>query len=346
MKPRFRLFCLLLAGLMACTETFEVNAPYQDIYAVYGVLDPHQDTQYVRISLAFQPEENAYDLAKTIDLSVRDLNVSLSGNGKNYSATFVDSIPKQTEGDFLQSAGAYRFITSGADRLEAGTKYELKIARDDDSTFWLAAATRIPPQPFIISPTRYDWQGEYCLPIVDVEDTVSVVFRKNDKPDNRSSHFEIRWLLRYEFEGENRELKTRPSSPFNRNIRCGQAGNGNLCFSTGNGSVLEEWITSIPTSSRGINPEVRCSQIPIELSRVAEIQLTALDSVLASYILANDPRELNLNTYRAEFTNVRGSAPAVGILGSISYDNEPFLLSTCAESRLGFSTQPASQTCR
>ncbi len=346
MKTRFRVGCLLLVVFAACTETFEVNAPYQDIFAVYGVLDPHQDTQYVRISLAFQPEENAYDLAKTIDLSVRDLNVSLSGNGKTYSATFADSIPKRTEGDFVPFAGAYRFITAGSDRLIAGSRYELRISREDDSTFWLAAATRIPPQPLIISPTRYDWQGEYCLPIVDVEDTVSVVFRKNDRPDNRSSHFEIRWLLRYEVGGEHRELQTIPSPPFNRNVRCGNAGNGNLCFSTGNGSVLEEWLTSIPLASQGLNPEIRCSQIPIELSRVAEIQLTAMDSVLASYILANDPRELNLNTYRAEFTNVKGSVPAVGILGSISYDNEPFLLSPCAESRLGFSTRPVSQTCQ
>ncbi len=336
---------LLVVWLPACAETFEVNAPYEDIYVVYAVLDPLVDTQYVRVSLAFQVEEDAVAFAEDHDPSVSDVEVAIVGAGKRYEGEFVEGIVKEGHGDFAGKTSAYRFVTEQEDRLLSGEVYSIEIRKSDQPDFWLSGSTRIPNQPRIISPLRYVFQGNYCLPEIAVEDSVSVLFRRNDRVGNVASHFEIKWILRYAEGGAVKEVSTRPSRIFDRNVRCGQAGTGNLCYSTGFGSVLDEWRREIPSSAEPLPMEASCSRVPILLTRNAELQVTALDSVLARYILSNDPRYLNMNTIRREVSNLTGSVKAVGIVGSISYDNQPFLLSDCAESILGWNGIPISLAC-
>lgn len=329
-------------GMYSCDETFELNAPYEDIYVVYGILDPTADTQHVRISLGFLPEEDAVEFARDYDGAIPGLSVMIIGDDISVEGEFIGDIAKSDQGDFADSTGAYRFITSGNSRLKSGGKYQLEIRRPDEPEFLLEASTRIPNEPRILSPTRFASSGEYCLPTINVEDTVSVLIKLNETPDNQSAYFEVRWLLRYEEGGKQWELSTRPSPIFNKNVRCALAGNGNLCYSTGNGSVLDQWKVDIPEEAESLPINVRCSRIPIELTRNAELQVTALDSVLSKYILANDPKEKNFNTIRREFTNISGTAMAVGVFGSIAYDNEPFLLSRCAENELGLMNDPTA----
>lgn len=331
---------LIFIGMASCDETFELYAPYEDVYIVYGILDPSVDTQYVRVSLGFQSETDAIEFAQTYDGSVPDLSVTIIGEGIMIQGEFIDQIAKGDQGDFADTTGAYRFITSGNNQLQSGAQYQLEIRKPDDPDFLLGASTRIPNEPRILSPSRFASSGEYCLPTVNVEDTVSVLFKLNETPENQSAYFEVRWLMRYEDAGQRWELTTRPSPIFSRNVRCALAGNGNLCYSTGDGAVLKQWKLDIPTQAQSLPIDVRCSRIPIELTRNAELQVTALDSVLSKYILANDPKEKNFNTIRREYTNVSGTAMAVGVFGSIAYDNEPFLISACAEHELGLKNDP------
>lgn len=333
---------LIIIGLYSCDETFELNAPYEDIYVVYGILDPSVDTQYVRVSLGFQPEEDAIEFARDYDGSIPGLSVTIIGDGITVEGEFIGKIAKSDQGNFSDTTGAYRVLTSGTNRLQSGKEYRLEIRKPDDPDFLLEARTQIPNEPKILSPARFASSGEFCLPIVNVEDTVSVLIKLNQTPENQSAYFEVRWLLRYEEGGKQWELSTSPSPIFNRNVRCALAGSGNLCYSTGNGTVLSQWKQGIPTQAQSLPINVRCSQIPIELTRNAELQVTALDSALSKYILANDPKEKNFNTIRREFTNVTGTAIAVGIFGSIAYDNEPFLLTRCAENELGLMNDPTA----
>lgn len=333
---------LISIGMASCDETFELNAPYEDVYIVYGILNPSADTQYVRVSLGFQPEIDAIEFADSYDGAIPDLSVMIIGDGIMIEGEFIDQIAKSDQGDFADTTGAYRFVTSGNERLQSGVQYQLEIRKPDEPDFLLEASTRIPNEPRILSPSRFASSGEYCLPTIDVEDTVSVLVKTNETAENQHAYFEVRWLLRYEEGGKRWELSTKPSPIFSRNVRCALAGNGNLCYSTGNGTVLDQWKQGIPTQAQSLPIDVRCSQIPIELTRNAELQVTALDSVLSKYILANDPKEKNFNTIRREFTNLSGSAMVVGIFGSIAYDNEPFLLSRCAEHELGLIDSPTA----
>jgi hypothetical protein len=53
----------------SCEEDFEVNAPYQDISVIYGLIDPGQDSIFVKINKAFLGEGNILEMAKIEDSS-------------------------------------------------------------------------------------------------------------------------------------------------------------------------------------------------------------------------------------------------------------------------------------
>ena len=50
---------LLLSFITACETDFDVNAPYQDITIVYGILDIDDSISYVKINKAFLGEGDA-----------------------------------------------------------------------------------------------------------------------------------------------------------------------------------------------------------------------------------------------------------------------------------------------
>jgi len=83
--------CLLVLsiGLMffitSCKNELDINAEYEDINIIYGVLDPSNQRQYIRINRAFLTEENALIAATEPDSSNYPymLNVSVQEFNKN-----------------------------------------------------------------------------------------------------------------------------------------------------------------------------------------------------------------------------------------------------------------------
>jgi hypothetical protein len=71
-KQRTLLFLLLslLLFTWSCNEEFDINAPYQDITVVFGLLDPGEDTIYLKINKAFLGDGNALEMAKIEDSSI------------------------------------------------------------------------------------------------------------------------------------------------------------------------------------------------------------------------------------------------------------------------------------
>ncbi len=70
MKNRY--FYLLVFGftlflLPACETDFDVNASYKDITIVYGILDPAQQNQYIRINKAYLGQGDALQYAQIAD---------------------------------------------------------------------------------------------------------------------------------------------------------------------------------------------------------------------------------------------------------------------------------------
>lgn len=63
------LLSLLIFLAWSCEEDFEINAPYQDITVVYGLLDQGVDTIYLKINKAFLGDGNVMEMAKIADSS-------------------------------------------------------------------------------------------------------------------------------------------------------------------------------------------------------------------------------------------------------------------------------------
>lgn len=54
----------------SCEEDFDINAPYQDITVIYGMIDPNEDTIFLKINKAFLGEGNVLNMAMIEDSSV------------------------------------------------------------------------------------------------------------------------------------------------------------------------------------------------------------------------------------------------------------------------------------
>lgn len=329
---------LLTTGL-ACSEDFDLYAPEEDILAVYGVLDPDRDAQFVRISRVFQIEADAIAYARTHDPAEPGLLVTLTGNGHRYQAEWVSDLPKDTSrGDFGATTAAYRFDTQGDQRLVPGERYTLHIRSAADTGLHLSAHTQIPPRPGVIFPNYIREGSQRCLRRLPFEDSVEVRFRTNpeDQP-GRAFRYELRVVFHYWADGQQRTHHYGPTRLFDRSTGCSGLENNTLCYLLPPRQVLFALRTALrePGVLYSYDAEPRCGGVTGDLSQALEVQVTAVDTFLGRYILANSPYFRNLNPIRQEYTNVTGSVRAVGVFGSIAYDNMPVALTPCGEYLMG-----------
>jgi len=331
-------FLLLLFFLSeSCDETFELNAPYEDIWVVYGVLNPQDSIQYIRVSKVFQPESDAFLYAENNDESVPGLKVELEGNDWKYTAIQIDSVPKQ-EGSFFPYTTLYAIYTQGDSALEEGERYDLKISADSLPDFQLNAYTLIPEEPRITSPsilTRDN--GEKCLQQVPFEDSVNIsFFTQISGRKNTALEYEIRILMYYEEDSIPKRYRFGPTKLFNVSQSC-SGGFNRLCYKLGNGVVFQGMKSRMLDTSSvyTYNRTEECAFGLDSLTRSVVVSVTAIDTFLSYYIIANDPRFLNLNTHRKEYSNIQGSDKAVGVFGAIATDSVPVALTGRARFDLG-----------
>ena len=81
MRLNFRVGTLIVLGLavlfpFSCSTEVDINAEPEDIWAIYGTLNPRDSIQDIRIASGFLPEGNAEDAAASLDLSLKGLLAS------------------------------------------------------------------------------------------------------------------------------------------------------------------------------------------------------------------------------------------------------------------------------
>ena len=67
MKNFTLLFLLFSVAFSSCETDFNVNADWEEVTVVFGLLDQSQDRQYIRINKAFLGNESAYVMASVSD---------------------------------------------------------------------------------------------------------------------------------------------------------------------------------------------------------------------------------------------------------------------------------------
>ncbi len=105
-KLRIFLWALLLLT-WSCSEDFNMNASYENITVVYGMIDPGTDTIFLKINKAFLGEGNTLEMAKIEDSSV-------------YVNGLQATIEEWENGSFIKS---YSLDTITIKNKEEGTFY-------------------------------------------------------------------------------------------------------------------------------------------------------------------------------------------------------------------------------
>ena len=122
------LFLLLI--LISCEEDFNVNAPYKDITVLLGLVDPGEDTIFLKINKAFLGDGNVMEMAKIEDSSIYITNLKASieeWSDGNYIRTYnLDTITinNKEEGFFYNP---YQLIYYTPYEPVTSSEYRLKV---------------------------------------------------------------------------------------------------------------------------------------------------------------------------------------------------------------------------
>ncbi len=187
----FLLLTLLLIFIFTgCKNDFEINADYEDINIIYGVLDPSLQKQYIRINRAFLTDDNAMIVATNPDSShyPYKLNVSVIEYNKNNQLVRIyeaqtDTLPK-TDGVFntgyqvyycIESTGVYSvsdYGTLGKDTLYFNPENRFKLIVENPVTGDISEA-----ETYLIDNINPSRPSSKLISFVSMNSSNGVLFR-------------------------------------------------------------------------------------------------------------------------------------------------------------------------
>jgi hypothetical protein len=147
----------IAASFQACKNDFDVNGPWKETMVVYGLLDPSDAVQYVKISKAFLGKGNAYDMAMVADSSNYAPGViEASIVQYNPSNQLVKTIPLTLDSSITKSSGTFastpNYVYSTTEPLtQDGSYYALKI-KNVNTGLEVSSSTPIVGKISLISP--------------------------------------------------------------------------------------------------------------------------------------------------------------------------------------------------
>lgn len=131
----------IVLGLIACDNDIDINAEYEDITVMYGLLDPKLDTNYVRIqrgylgdaaaSASFGITDSLYYDSAEIDVFIREYRPGGSTIEQEVELIYDESVPVDTGLYTTQGHHLYR-VPSNFD-IKSSREYEVVVRRSDGS---------------------------------------------------------------------------------------------------------------------------------------------------------------------------------------------------------------------
>lgn len=132
MKKFFQLS--FIGGLLfigSCKTDMDVNAPYQDITVVYGLLNQNDEIQYVKINKAFLGQADVADMAQVQDSSEYkedEIKVEvIEIGGSNRTFLLNDTLINGKDSGFFYAPEQTIYFFKASPALNASAKYKLKI---------------------------------------------------------------------------------------------------------------------------------------------------------------------------------------------------------------------------
>ncbi len=169
---------LMTAGMISCSEDFDVAAPYKEVTVAYGLLNMDDTAHYIRIQKAFMDESrSALDMAKvpdssflsSLDVRVKEINFNnqVIGEIELSRVNLIDEGHPKEDGTFFNSPHfAYKF----KHQLNPSNKYRLVIKNtetgkvDSAETVVISSNPNEDPSDFQVIEFR---RSEYSLNFVN-----------------------------------------------------------------------------------------------------------------------------------------------------------------------------------
>lgn len=336
----FFFIALAILTYSGCSTDIKVNGPKKDIYVVYGVLDKTRTYQMIRIMKAFLIEGNSIEYSKANDLSVKGLKVTLVSDDATpytYEAEQIDTLLKNPQdGLFYATTTAYKFYTgsNGKPYLKDGHKYTLKITDPNDPNLEITAYTYIPEKPTLYSPKVNNGPGTTkCVNSVQLWLPTEINFRRYPstvspaRPLHPGYAFEARAYFSYFKNGvAKRDTFSNPyiifDDPTGIKVPNCNFGDEAGCYTFEAKAMLRDMKARMNDDNAVYTYKnaPSCSNIVDSLASPLHFEVTAIDTFLTKYMIANDPQYTDFNSVKAEYTNLKGTKDAYGIFGSINKD--------------------------
>jgi hypothetical protein len=122
--------CVFFSG---CSTDLDVTGDYHETMVVYGLLDPGQPKQYIKVNKAFLGKGDALLFAKIKDsvqfANALDVRLKRASDGKEFILSADNTIQKN-EGTFYsgdQANAIYSFNSTGSNALNTNSSYSLTI---------------------------------------------------------------------------------------------------------------------------------------------------------------------------------------------------------------------------
>lgn len=323
-------FLAVTITCLRCNPEVEVYAPERELYAVYGVLNPKATEQHVFITKVFQTEGDAYLHAAQNDLTARNMTVTLGTDSTLVQAMLVD-IRDSLQGLFPLTTGVYRFSTTGSTALQPGKRYQLRITQSHNPDFLITAWTEIPTAPKLTSPGApyySELHQTYTFPTLEFSKDETVTFDAGT-----GMGFELRIYVNY-WDGESEQTaQWGPTAIFQFPVRCrSNFLRGEMCYQITAGSVpntLHAIFDDYHPDTVEVIDTIRVAYVLDSLNTTVWMEVTAVDSMLTQYLLANNPFGFGTNLLldKPEFSNIGGGN--TGIFGSYHAHSRYIFLSEC-----------------
>ncbi len=148
---------LFLSGLLlACSTDVDVNAPYEDVTVIFGLLDASDTAQYIKVNKAFLGEDDALIMASEEDslyyaegsLTVELVEIINGNEVKTIALTRDESIEKDP-GVF---ANPNQVLFKTTEALNENARYALRVVKNGPDAITSTAETQLVQDFNFLSP--------------------------------------------------------------------------------------------------------------------------------------------------------------------------------------------------
>lgn len=305
-KPIFLkwIFVLFCAFSFSCSNEIDINADWKETIVIYGLLNPTQREQYVKVAKAFLNENtNALKVAKISDslyLDTASVKLRRIDNNKIYILKRVWDISKQP-GLFANDINPlYKFEPIGNDTIAPNVEYEIEVLNPKTGNRAFAktitCAHTTSTSPFRPSSTVFSFQPEFI--VVDFWAAVNSVA------------YAFQFHVTYdEFEKDDTNTKNRKtiSWQFEPNYAVTERTNYTLSYPRDN-------LLSFMVNTMKVSPTTFHRLISVGFTA------TAVNRDFRDYLAVNEP-SIGIVQKQADYTNITNGVGLFGGRTTLEYKN-------------------------